>query len=258
MTDFLAVIIRWINAGERLLIFVDMNEHVLRGRLARKLISLGLQEATNPSWGPTEPNTHISGSIPIDGVYHSSNLEITSTIMLSFHEGVGDHRTTLVDVTTRSLLGTDGQRIVRPAACRLTCSNQKSVLSFNKYVESKLEEHRLHDRLVRISQLLYDCPSDPEGLQKMETLDIQVSQIFSAGEKQCRKITNSDIPFSPPVAYWIHRKRAYQGLLNILKGKCKNIGNTRRRARKAGLDTYNLTETECIHGFHLCTERLRQ
>jgi hypothetical protein len=37
MIDFLAAISRWLHAGERLLIFADMNEHVLRGQLARKL-----------------------------------------------------------------------------------------------------------------------------------------------------------------------------------------------------------------------------
>ena len=37
MIDFLAAINRWLHAGERLLIFADMNEHVLRGQLARKL-----------------------------------------------------------------------------------------------------------------------------------------------------------------------------------------------------------------------------
>ncbi len=96
-----------------------------------KLLSIGLREATHTSWGHNEPNTHVSGSIPIDRVYHSSSLEITSTMMLSFHEGVGNHRTMLVDITTRSLLGTDGMRIVRPAARRLTCSNKRSVLSIS-------------------------------------------------------------------------------------------------------------------------------
>jgi hypothetical protein len=132
--NFTEAINQWITAGERLLIFVDMNEHVLNGQLASKFTDLGLREATHLSWNSTEPNTHISGSKPIDGVYHTSNLEVTSTLMLSFHEGVGDHRTILVDITARSLLGTDGLRILRPPARRLACSNKKAVDRFNKYV----------------------------------------------------------------------------------------------------------------------------
>ena len=126
MIDFMAAIIRWTNAGERLLIFIDMNEHILKGQLASKLLSLGLMEATHQSWGEKEPHTHVSGSKPIDRVYHSSTLEITSTMLLSFHEGVGNHRTVMVDITSRSLLGTDGFRIVRPVARRLVCSNAKA------------------------------------------------------------------------------------------------------------------------------------
>jgi hypothetical protein len=107
-TDFTTSTKQWQTAGERLLLFVDMNEHVLQGHLAKQLLALNLSEATHTSWGEQEPNTHISGSKPIDGVYHSGNLEVTSTLLLSFHEGVGDHRTVLIDVTARSLLGTDG------------------------------------------------------------------------------------------------------------------------------------------------------
>ena len=62
MVDFLAAVINWRNAGEWLIIMADMNEHVLTGKLARRLLSLGLQEATHTSWGSMEPNTHINGS----------------------------------------------------------------------------------------------------------------------------------------------------------------------------------------------------
>lgn len=107
MIDFLAMIIHWRKAGERLIVMADMNEHILRGPLARRLLSLGLLEATHHYWGEKEPNTHVSGSKPIDAVYHTPDIEITATRQLSFHESVGDHRLVLIDVTTRSLIGTD-------------------------------------------------------------------------------------------------------------------------------------------------------
>ena len=165
-------------------------------------------------------------------------------MQLSFHEGVGDHRTTLVDITARSLLGIDGFRIVRPQARRLTCSNKKSIDRFVKYVEQELERHKLHDRLSAASRSLYFNSSDSEAIKTMETIDLQMEEIFLAGEKQCRKITDRPLPFSAPVAYWVHRKWAYQGLLRIAEGRCNNIGNAKRRARKAGIDGFNLSKQQ--------------
>ncbi len=70
-----------------------MNEHVLTEKLAQEFFKLGLIEATHMQWQGDEPHTYIDGSEPIDGVYHSPNLKVTALAQLSFHEGVGDHRT---------------------------------------------------------------------------------------------------------------------------------------------------------------------
>lgn len=91
-----------------MLIFADMNEHIIRGML----LALDLDKATHRHWDISEPNTYIDGTIPINGVYHSKELEIVTTTQLSFHEGVGDHRTVLVDITSRSLLGKERFKIM--------------------------------------------------------------------------------------------------------------------------------------------------
>ncbi len=51
------------------------------------------------------PYTFIDDSEPIDGVYHTYNLEIMGITELSFHKSVGDHRTVLVNVATRLVIG---------------------------------------------------------------------------------------------------------------------------------------------------------
>jgi hypothetical protein len=59
--DITAAITRWIAKGDRIILFVDMNEHILTGALPRKLMNLGLQEATHTYWGETEPHTYVQG-----------------------------------------------------------------------------------------------------------------------------------------------------------------------------------------------------
>jgi hypothetical protein len=109
-----------------LLIFMDMNEHALRGTVAHYLLSMGLVEATHQHWGEEEPHTFIGGVDPIDGVWHTPNLEVSALVQLSFHEGLGDHRTVLVNVTTQSAIGKHEFRVVRPEARRLNSTIPES------------------------------------------------------------------------------------------------------------------------------------
>ncbi len=68
IADFVAQLQVWQQEGNHLLIFMDMNEHVLRGGLAKYLLNIGLQEATQVNWGSSEPHTYVRGAEPIDGV----------------------------------------------------------------------------------------------------------------------------------------------------------------------------------------------
>ena len=77
LLDLYALLKTWKDQGDRILLFIDANSHILKGRLARVLMGRpGLQEATHKAWpGGVEPNTYLWGKIPIDGVYHSTALE---------------------------------------------------------------------------------------------------------------------------------------------------------------------------------------
>jgi hypothetical protein len=101
--------------GDRIIIFIDMNEHIITGTLPKEFQCLGLLEATHLNWEGSKPRTFVFGKgEPIDGVYHSPELEITWIMQLSFHEGVGDHKSTIIDVTTRSIIGKFERKVMTP------------------------------------------------------------------------------------------------------------------------------------------------
>ncbi len=109
IADFVVQLQVWQQEGDCLLIFMDMNKHVLQGGgLAKYLLNMGLQEATQANWGSLELHTYVRGTELIDGVWFLPELEITLMIQLSFHKGVGDHRTVIVDVSTISAIGKTG------------------------------------------------------------------------------------------------------------------------------------------------------
>jgi hypothetical protein len=120
MTNFLAMLQVWHQQGDRLLIFIDMNEHILNGPLAKCMLRMGLEKATHQHWQDIEPHTYVGGKEPIDAVFHTLDLKVTSTLQLSFHEGVGDHRTVLVDISTWSAIGKQEFQVVHPHARRLS------------------------------------------------------------------------------------------------------------------------------------------
>jgi hypothetical protein len=129
--NILAAITRWIESGDRIILFIDMNEHILTGNLPRELSSLGLQEATHKHWEDLEPRTFVYGNgMPINGVYHTPDLTITALMQLSFHKGVRDHRTVWVDISTESAIGKFEWRVVPPKARHLVTKNENSIKAY--------------------------------------------------------------------------------------------------------------------------------
>ena len=65
----------WARQGDRLIIMMDANEHILTDELGKLLVSpemgLDLEEISHKAWGGREIGTYIDGSRPIDGVWVS-------------------------------------------------------------------------------------------------------------------------------------------------------------------------------------------
>ena len=121
--DLISQLQTWVAQGDRIIMMMDANEHVLNGPLCRRLrdeeLGLDLEEVSHKVWGGREINTHIDGSEPIDGVWVSRKLEVGGFLILPFSQSVGDHRSFAFEVTTRSLIGVFDHKVVRPDCRRL-------------------------------------------------------------------------------------------------------------------------------------------
>jgi hypothetical protein len=176
--DFIAQLQTWQRQGDRLLIFIDMNEHILRGQLAKYMSKMGLTEATHSRLGKAnEPHTYFRGTEPIDGVWHSPSLDVVATLQLSFHEGVGNHRTALVEIPTSSAIGKQEFRVVHPAARRLSSGNKKAREKYLAHFERQMEIHRMSERLQECKRQAIGFPASEVVHEKMQLLDTQVVKI---------------------------------------------------------------------------------
>jgi hypothetical protein len=166
-----------------------MNEHILTGHLAKAFECLGLLEATHLNWKRSEPQTFVFGKgKSINGMYQSPELEITSIMQLSFHEGVGDPKTNLVDVTTRSVIGKLERRVVTPQARKLSNKNEKSVKEYIQYTTQQCWLHKLQRHLDNLMVTALPGAVLPTHQEEMERLDTQKTKIQLGGEQRCRKI----------------------------------------------------------------------
>ena len=173
---------RWRSNGNRIILFMDANEHILRGPITRRLRAsdIDLCDVSHTFW-PTdkEPNTYIDGSLPIDGVFVSPDLDVTNFLSLSFHESVGDHRSMIIEITTASFIGKFQGNIVRPSSCRLTMRQQASVKNYNTEVDRQLQLHNISGRINTLHAEIATStkPLSPNLINKCNNLHTQIEQI---------------------------------------------------------------------------------
>ncbi len=98
---------------------MDHNEHTYDEPLGRALLDpdgLGLQEAVLHHTGRRTGATFFQRSKPIDGLWVTSNIEITNACVMPFGYGIGDHQMFILDVTMESLVGKNPTKVVHPAS----------------------------------------------------------------------------------------------------------------------------------------------
>jgi hypothetical protein len=144
------------------------------------------------------------------GQWHLHNLEITATLLLSFHEGVGDHRSTIVDVTTTLAIGKQEFRVIHPSSHHLSSGNVCTQLKYIAHLEQQMDIHRMVDCLRMCEEQASTYPAPTDVQEQMQWMNRQVVEMQQGSERQCRQIFTWIIPFSEPVRTIYIRKRAYQ------------------------------------------------
>ena len=96
------------------------------------------------------PNTHFKGSEPINGIWTTTKIEVTSTAYLPYNPEYGDHRPVIANISKRLLVGDKGLRIEK-AACR--CLNSKVKRIRQEYIdrlEGQMRSYKVLNRLQRL------------------------------------------------------------------------------------------------------------
>jgi hypothetical protein len=115
---------------------MDVNDHPLKSNFYQRLKreQTDLEEIHPQMLGSHAPYTHISGLSPINGGYKSPEIEIVQLGMLLFAEIPGDHRSFIINVSTRLLLGDFRYKVCWPVSRHLITSQHQSVDRYNQIV----------------------------------------------------------------------------------------------------------------------------
>jgi hypothetical protein len=132
----------------------------------------------------------VGGKEPIGTVFHTLDLEVTSTLQLSFHKGVGDHCTVLVDISTRSAIGKQELRVVHPHAQGLSLTNKIAQSKYIWLLEAQMMVHKMTHRLGEREWIIQGYPCPPDDIKKMEILDKQMVEMQST----VRRIADGSLP----------------------------------------------------------------
>jgi hypothetical protein len=106
---------QWCAAGDRIIFFMDHNKHVINGLLGKALADkegLDLWEAIAQHTGTSPGATFFQGSKPINGLWISSNLDISNACMMPFGNGIDNHRTFILNIQIESIVGVYPVKIV--------------------------------------------------------------------------------------------------------------------------------------------------
>jgi hypothetical protein len=149
-THLVTQLTKWRTEGDRVVLFMDHNEHVINGPLGKALANkegLNLREAILQHTGTSPGATFFRGKLPIDGLWVWGDLDISNACVMSFGYGIGDHRAFILDIPLELLVGVNSVKIVRPAGQRLNSKLPGCSKSYIASFEENITRHGLLERL---------------------------------------------------------------------------------------------------------------
>jgi hypothetical protein len=225
-SQLITQLMAWHAAGEEVILFIDVNENVYMGPLAKALQGnkLRMEEQILRLTGTEAPHSPCTGKVAIVGTYATLGIICTDSYLSPHGAGVGNHRFQLHNFDAHTVLGTDYPKTVHPQGRALHCGVERTVKRYNKVLTKLLICHRLFEKLVFLQTNHHLMSAD--AIQKLfNRWDMDVMQLMVALEKWCNKFPDGSIEFSPITGIWIHCLQAYHWVQQFHDNKVAHGGN---------------------------------
>ena len=175
-----------------------------------------MKEAVHGVKAGQGPNTHSSNTklVPIDGIWHTPEIQVRTAAYLPFDLCLGDHRPVVVDFSQASILGVKLPRVVAAEARRLNSKIDRVREAYIDRLEASFKESRILERLREIKRTA-TYPLSKEAAEALEKIDREMEAHMLHTEKKCRKFYANHYEFSPTVKKWLDRCHSYRALMRL-------------------------------------------
>jgi hypothetical protein len=227
--------------GHHIIVMIDGNEDMRRGKLYLTFTNLHLREVILQKHGRRAPSTYRRNTkdIPIDGIWASLGLNITSGGYFAMDEVITgtDHRALWIDITHQQFYGTKGYApIAKPSARRLTNNNPKTRSNFNRKRKTYATQTALLERIIALERSITNTMTEDQ-IKEYETIDSIRRKHVNSAEKKCRKLRKGNIPYSPVIQQARNKIEGWSLLLKSKKGLKVSSRKLSRTLKKAGILT---------------------
>lgn len=243
LRDFEQALRAWRAGGDKLIVFIDMNENALTGKIDKMLRSAGLDmdETTRSRYPrkqppPTWKRGDRVGSFPVDGCYATPDVTVLRSAWLAVHKCPGDHRMPVVEFSYQDLLGESVLKVVRPAARRLSSRIPAARQRYTSRLIAHFQRHRLLRKLYGVYKHSRSRLSK-EQTTKMERIDKIRAEGMRYAEKRCRKLAMGMVDWSPQFDKARQQLILWRMVVRKKQGKKIQTGRIRRKARRCGIQS---------------------
>jgi hypothetical protein len=225
-----------LQAGEQIILGIDVNEDVRNGNFRTTMQNLGLIDVCTSQHGSDTPSTYARGSAPIDAIFVSSNL---ASSRCGYLPVVSDHRILWVDVPQRTLFGNRLSLLPTRTPQRLSLQDPRVV---KKYISSVVDQYKESNLLPRLCQLQSQMESHctPELIKEFNKLDDIRLQCILRANKSCRQLKMGQVAYSPALVMAWNKIRAWKLVCRKLSGRRVDSRYLRRELRSANINDISL------------------
>jgi len=211
--DLIKLLKTWRAAGDRIVVCLDANEDIYRKAIGKALMEedgLDMKEVVGSYTGKRIGPTFFRGQLPIDGVWATSDIQVSNACIMPAGYGIGDHRLFIIDMHTSSLIGTAPPRARRASSRRLNNRLPHVAKKYAASLEANIIRHRLIEKLGKA----HTHGRDKEDTQnRINRVDKEGGQYMIHAERNCRKLKSGRICFSPEPVIWIKQEQIYRSLV---------------------------------------------
>jgi hypothetical protein len=177
--------------------------------------------------------THHNGRHPIDGIFVSNTLHPIKCGYLPFGDFPSDHRAIWIDLTFDNCFGYKMPNSTRPAARRLKSSDPKIRNKWNQLYAAFIKQHKIHQRIFKLETMIAKGGTMTETDKNEYGKIMQIrNQGIKYADKNCRKLTMGNVPFSPTIIATCEILQLWKGIKTRHAGRKFSLKKIKRLEKK--------------------------